>query len=266
MRPLDWVVPFHILFLHGRFSTQSSWTALIEQLAHRYTSITLDLPGFGDSPLFTDTPFVRSEHLALFRGVLEHYEAWGLPLVLVGHDLGCAWVEWMLEEYPAQVHGVVYLNSFSRERPVSLLKGGWRAWQTRRLIHRLCQRSPALSADAREKIQQTWNVTAQRRSQEKSLQTLACEWEGVEREEELEEQRMNSPTPALILWGKKDELNPMELGLKLFSQLPSSSFFENENCSHWPHLEDPAWVYGHMSSFLFELENEISADRKFLSR
>jgi pimeloyl-ACP methyl ester carboxylesterase len=259
-------VAFSLMFLHGRFSTQDSWSPLAEQLARHYISITFDLPGFGVSPCFGRTKFKLHDHLNLIKDILIYFEVWNRPLVLVGHDLGCAWMEWMAELYPSQVHATVYLNAFLREHPVSRLHAGIRSWRYRRWLHRLVKTAGSLNAHQLETIRQNWSIPAQRLSQTWILENLALEWEGEAHTESIESKRRRSHLPSLILWGMKDEMNSSEVGLKLFSQIPQASFFENENCSHWPQLENPAWVHDHLSSFLFELGKNISGDQKFLLR
>lgn len=257
-------VPFHILFLHGRFSTQETFLPLIEQLSRKYTSITLDLPGFGLSPCSDQVRLSRGDHLDLFKEVLSDFGAWNQPLIVVGHDLGCSWAEWIIEKFQEQVHGVVYINAFLPERPVSLLQGGFRAWRHRKALKKLCSNAKNLDEDWVEKFRQAWSENRQRRSLERVLESLAQEWSGEEYEDTIQMQRYNAFTPALILWGIRDEVNLLSHGLKLFAQLPSSSFFENELCGHWPHLEATEWVYDRMSAFLFELEANLNHDQKFL--
>lgn len=57
-------------------------------------------------------------------------------------------------------------------------------------------------------------------------------------------------TKTLIIWGKLDELIPLENGKKLREMIPGSSLVEIENAGHVPHVQFPETVARILTKFL----------------
>jgi pimeloyl-ACP methyl ester carboxylesterase len=75
-----------IVFLHGIGTSAATWTACAELLADRFTTIAVDLPGHGESPVPEDpSEFTRDRALEDLDELLVEL---GAPAVLVGHSLG----------------------------------------------------------------------------------------------------------------------------------------------------------------------------------
>src|SRR5206468_481209 len=87
----------------------------------------------------------------------------------------------------------------------------------------------------------------------RALRGLQTSWPSSENRRSWLSSIQKIPHPSLILWGVRDELNSVEIGLSLTRTLQDSSFFQNENCGHWPTLEDPGWVVTKIRHFLFQI-------------
>lgn len=100
----------------GGFGTY--WRLVLDELAHRVPHLTLaawDRPGLGGSapdPSVTDAPAVAARWRAALHG-------WGLngPWVLVGHSLGGHHVRAFAAARPAEVAGLVMVDTSVRQPP-----------------------------------------------------------------------------------------------------------------------------------------------------
>mgnify|MGYP003342644765 CR=1 FL=1 len=104
-----------LLLLHGFTGTSSSWRGLAEVLAPDFTTLAVDLPGHGTSPLpFTDlhgdAQFV-ADTLARIDG----------PVVLVGHSYGGAVITEAATRHSKNVDHLLYLAAFALDEGEALM-------------------------------------------------------------------------------------------------------------------------------------------------
>lgn len=103
-----------IVFLHGLGASAETWSAVLEQLAARYTAVAVDLPGHGSSPAPEDPDaYTRDAALAGIDDVLAALagEEVGPAPVLVGHSLGGYLSLAHAATRPGVARGVVVLNT-----------------------------------------------------------------------------------------------------------------------------------------------------------
>jgi pimeloyl-ACP methyl ester carboxylesterase len=56
--------------------------------------------------------------------------------------------------------------------------------------------------------------------------------------------------PTILIWGKKDEIIPVEAGRKMQKLIKGSELVEFERCGHLPQEEMPQRVVAEMERFL----------------
>lgn len=105
-----------LVFIHGWLLSRSYWQPIVEQLSPNYRCLTYDLRGFGasqPSQSVTDQPILGGYGLLDYANDLGqllkqlHIEqAW-----LIGHSIGGSVALWGADQLPAQVKGVICVNS-----------------------------------------------------------------------------------------------------------------------------------------------------------
>ena len=97
-----------LVFLHGFCETRDIWENIIAYLSTNFKVITLDLPGFGKSPLLKSS-FTINE---VGHTLIEFLEFWGIQKsVIVGHSLGGYVALALAEERPDMVEGLCLFHS-----------------------------------------------------------------------------------------------------------------------------------------------------------
>ena len=64
--------------------------------------------------------------------------------------------------------------------------------------------------------------------------------------------------PALVLWGRQDQIIPLEQGVLLNEMLQSSQLIVLDDCGHLPYLEMPLELSNHILQFLLSETNTAS--------
>jgi pimeloyl-ACP methyl ester carboxylesterase len=98
-----------LILLHGYAETSLMWKPIIPALARRFTVITPDLPGIGDSDIPADgldmkSAAIRIHDLAKSLGVQK--------AEVVGHDIGLMVAYAYAAQFPAEVTKLVLMDAF----------------------------------------------------------------------------------------------------------------------------------------------------------
>jgi len=112
-----------IILMHGFPMNQTVWEDFVPLLTHHFEVITVDLPGFGESPL-PQQPFSIDQVADIVLGWLAAEKILGSTLI--GHSLGGYVALAMLEKQPALFSGLGLFHSTaladSEEKKESRLK------------------------------------------------------------------------------------------------------------------------------------------------
>lgn len=103
-----------LLFVHGLTFDRSTWEPIIDQLADRFTCLTVDLPGHGGS----DGPQRRSDDVALAISHLLDGLGVAAP-VAIGHSMGGAVAAVYAARHPAR--GLVMVDQAPYVRPFAAM-------------------------------------------------------------------------------------------------------------------------------------------------
>lgn len=229
-----------IVMLHGLGRDHAQWTALGGALAGRRRVVALDLPGFGASaPLAGATSFE-----ALAESVLDVVAALELGRATwLGHSVGAAAAIVAAADRPEFVERVVLVapvcyavpRRFDERVTAAPLVGRTlgRRLVGARLLRRHVGEDVAPSA-----LGLTWRLL------EESLGPKT-----------IEARVPRVRAPALVVWGREDDVAPWTHGTRLARELAQARL-EILDCGHFPESERPAHVEALVRDFL-----GLSADR-----
>jgi len=97
-----------VIFIHGFCEHHQMWDAFKKPFLKKYRVITIDLPGFGKSPLLSDNFSIKDLSLS----VLEHLAQKKLEkFILIGHSLGGYVSLEMINQNPNEVSGLCLFHS-----------------------------------------------------------------------------------------------------------------------------------------------------------
>jgi pimeloyl-ACP methyl ester carboxylesterase len=249
-----------LFFLHGRLASGESWGPLIEQLP-QFRSLSLDFPGFGESTGAGQNSLSLMEAVELCVQVVERFLPQEGKGILVGQDIGGVIALLCAIRCKAKVEGVVLLNSAHLLEDPGLRPGFWGwlwTWRMKKKFRSLLRTSSVRNPQLSGFLNRLWETGGERpgnrRSRIAAIRSILDSWPGpFERKFWAQEVRALS-CPALLLWGARDELNPLSKGIELLKMLPHSDFYQ-DLCGHWPHLENPEWVAAKIREFLFRKAN-----------
>ena len=239
----------HLLFIHGLGSSSDRWIDIPEAFARHYHAVAVDLLGFGGS----DSPYLNYTINTFREFVLEFMRTIKIDdgkTTIIGHSLGGYIAAEVAIENKSMVDSLVLIDSSGMlDKPTPLLDEYLEA---------------AMSA-SHEKVKRVFE------------QLVAQSWRVIPVMVDIFVNRINRPgakqafksafinstntqiglhrlkgihdMPTLIIWGKNDNLIPVEHS-KLFQQTITNSSLELvEDAGHAPHVEKPAIVSEILRSF-----------------
>ncbi|OFZ19252.1 MAG: hypothetical protein A2X94_05720 [Bdellovibrionales bacterium GWB1_55_8] len=257
-----------LYFLHGRFGRQECWKPLVQQLP-QFRRVVLDFPGFGSSFSARERGFSLAEHVKLANELLDRIpplQSSSVGAILVGHDFGGTVASMVAVQSPGRVAGLILVNAASPCEPLEANAGvfGWAArWEA---FHEL-RNTRGLWPEVEGMLIEPWLSRNSRRALVRSLKSLERTWPGQYERNFWRETLKKSDLAALILWGGRDTVHPLEKGVALARAFPFSDFYVDPAVGHWPNLDSTAWVGARLREFVFRLGLSRSTyDRKSLSR
>jgi pimeloyl-ACP methyl ester carboxylesterase len=235
-----------LILLHGFFYDSFMWASNIEALAKRHHVYALDLWGFGYS---TREPMDYGYPLYV-RQAVAFMDAMGISKAsLMGQSMGGGVAIKLAVDHPDRVNKLVLVDAAGMPNTLPLSGKMVKAFPAfARFMYGLntdvirkqgladffiLERAMLTQAyfdnvTRFHKIKGTVNVFAEI-MQRDFFYTLRDEIERLG--------RMNKPT--LIVWGKEDRGNPLELGRQMHALLPGSKMAVMENTRHVPNSERP---------------------------
>jgi pimeloyl-ACP methyl ester carboxylesterase len=254
-----------VLFVHGFPTHGYTWRRLLPALAERFTCITVDLPGLGDSGWSDATDF---RFTAQARRLVALVEQLGLErTALVAHDTGATIARLVALAAPARVSKLALVNTeIPGHRPpwiplyqaLARLPGTAPVFRLLLRSDRYVRSSLCLGAFYSEKRRfdepgavaaYVDPVIASARRADGMLRYLrGIEWNVVDR---LRDDHARITAPVLFLWGEDDRTFPVSQGERMAAQLGGPTRFERiAHASLMPHEERPDAVLAHLTPFL----------------
>lgn len=98
-----------IVFLHGFLASSRYWRKNQKELAKRYSTLAVDLLGFGRSPKPKDSSYDYDDHLSALHHTLEAQKV-DTPMILVGHSMGALLALRYASKHPDKVASLHLFN------------------------------------------------------------------------------------------------------------------------------------------------------------
>ena len=215
-----------IVLLHGWGQSSKLWSNLISQLGENATA--LDLPGFGNEPLVSDSWGVP-EYADL---VLNHISD-DSHVVLLGHSFGGRIVAEIAAKRPIWLKAIILSGAPCIYRPNILTRLRISLASIGKVIVPRQFQDAFLSSDLLEA--RKWG-----------LEKIFRKTVGYDQTDKLR----NINVPTLLLWGEHDTEASISLAHEIQSRIRDSELKIIENCGHNAFLENPQLFYGYVNTFI----------------
>lgn len=224
-----------VIFLHGMVGASTDWAYVLGPVAKSYHVIALDQIGFGHSakPLIDYRISTFADFLQEFMRVRRIPKA-----VIVGNSLG-GWIALdFAAEHPGLVDRLVLVDATGLDSPVrhnvpvdmnpDSREGVRKLWET--LFY-----NKKLASDAL--VDYEWRNHLRSPDSDTIKRLVAA----LIRGSEFEERKVGSiRARTLLIWGRDDEVLPLESGERLQKTIAGAKLVVINDCGHVPQLEKPA--------------------------
>ncbi|HVH42776.1 MAG TPA: alpha/beta hydrolase, partial [Labilithrix sp.] len=245
-----------LLLVHDFAATRETWTAAVMRLAQTFRVVAPDLPGFGASEKPDPQRYAYGWD-AFSDSMFDLVAALGLGRTHVcGHGMGAGVALALAAKHPALVHKLVLTSAMvyppqehALERAGRIPVMGAFLWRQMmgQAVFRAYVQSVLYSGAARipaaraEELYEAFNAPAGRQAAHATLVAIADTRPLVARLP-----RVNAD--ALVIWGRDDEVAPVEHGRRLARELRGR--FEVLECGRCPPDEAPDAFASAVASFL----------------
>jgi pimeloyl-ACP methyl ester carboxylesterase len=252
-----------VVCLHGLGATKGSFLPTIAALADRFTVISLDLPGFGDST----KPILAPYHPPFFaRAVVDLLDAMAIPRAhLVGNSMGGRVALELGLRHAGRVRRLALLApslAWRRPRPwaplvrllrpeLGLLQLAPR-WAVERVVRQLIPGAGAswVQAGVDEFLRAYFTPRGRAAFYAAARQIYLEEPHGAKG---FWTRLATLDRPCLFVWGRRDTLVPIGFAAHVRNVLPAARQIELD-CGHVPQLERPAETHAAIAAFFAEAD------------
>ena len=231
-----------VVLLHGGGPGASGWSNFwpnVDALATHHRVLVLDMPGFGASGAHVFETEHRTPGTARALGLF--LDGLGIERTdLIGNSMGgSACIELAIAS-PARVRRLVLIGTGnggpSMFAPLPTegdkLLGPAMRNPTPEALRRLFE----IMVFDRERFV-TDELIAQRMAVAADPEKLAARRNGLRKVGEPLADLERIAAPTLVVWGREDRFNPMDIGLRVLSMVPDCRMHIFSRCGHWAQLE-----------------------------
>jgi pimeloyl-ACP methyl ester carboxylesterase len=234
-----------LLLVHGFLVSGRCWERVLPGLAERFAVTALDLPGHGASDRPDDYPYTISAFADTVHGLLDTL---GLRKVrLLGHSMGGAVALALAAHYPERVSRLVLVNAMAYpfKLPLSgrlaLLPGVgeplfnrlYSKRDMRRYFEKEVYQDPAtLDPETLQFYWECFNRPGGRRAMYRTLTAIS-------RLKQLQGLPGQVRCPALVVWGERDRIFPLDHARRLERELSRGTLVTLPDAGHPPPEERP---------------------------
>ena len=248
----------YLVLVHGITTYSFIWQQIVPALSERFTVITLDLLGCGESDMPLDVSYAIQDHADRLYGLLREL---GIDRChLVGHDLGGGIAQIFAVRHPEMLFDLTLINTVGYDfwpvQPITALRtpivrqllmasfdlGTFRMVVKRGLYHKELMTSalmaefmkPLVSVEGRKAF-----MHFARCLDNHNLTDIADDLHSL-------------PVPTLILRGEADPYLSPAIAEKLAEQIPGATLHRIATASHFLQLDEPEWLTDQIISFAGE--------------
>ncbi len=98
-----------VILIHGIASSAATFTSVLPKLTPRHRCISIDLLGFGESPVPDGATYTIEEHVASITATIRSLKL-RAPFILVGHSLGSLLSARYAAQHPEQVSRLILVS------------------------------------------------------------------------------------------------------------------------------------------------------------
>ena len=228
-----------LLMLHGWANSLHSFDAITALLSPNYRVIRLDIPGFGESEL-PPHPWYTKDYVECVRAFLAKLNV--EPYAIVGHSFGGRITIKGVGTGRLQPQKIILIDS----------AGNARRDTPRVLFYKvLAKVGKAFSYLMPNSLYTALRKGLYRRSGSDYLEAGALSQTFLNTvNEDLTNDAERIKVPALLLWGERDTMTPLEDGKRLAAAIPNARLEVFASLEHAPHREQPEKIVEAITSFL----------------
>ena len=241
-----------ILLLHGFGACAYSWRYLIPPLAEQHRVFTLDLKGYGFSDKPADGHYAVSDQADMVADFIRRQDL--RDLVIMGHSMGggvtlMTYLK-LRETDPGRIQKLVLIDSagYPQKMPkfIALAKvpglstvlsqGLPPRFATALVLKKCYYNKDAVTEEQIDTYAYFGSLPGAAAAVSQTARQLVPEDQDMEA---LIAQYKTIKAPVLIIWGREDEVVPLEVGENFKRDLPDSQLVVLPHCGHIPLEEEP---------------------------
>ena len=244
-----------IMLLHGIPSSGYMWRNVAPRLADAFTVYVPDLLGYGRSDKPEEADLSVAAQARYMEAVMDRFGM--TSVVLVGHDIGGGVCQILAARHPSKIRRYVLIDSIGYdswpESTIARLKDpGWRD----RIVKLDLARGFTKGLQAgvfhedlvTDELVAAWAGPFSGAGGALAYLRAARALNGtdlVDRQEEIE----SYPGPVLVLWGRHDSFQPLEVGERLVRGLSNAHLEVLDEAGHWVTEDHPEEVARRIRTF-----------------
>lgn len=239
-----------LILLHGFGANAYTWRLLGPNLAEENKVFTIDLKGHGFSDKPQDGKYAVSDQADMLAAFIKDRHLQGV--VLVGNSMGGAIALMtyfkMREETPAAVKGLVLIDSagYPQKMPffISMARHPWlsalgsKLLSPRFVTHMVLYKCYYNRDKITEEMIDTYAYYGSLPGASEAVRQTAVQIVPANMEAMIAQYK-TVRVPTLIIWGKEDQVVPLEVGRNFQRDIPDAELVILPRCGHIPQEEEP---------------------------
>ncbi|MEZ4643556.1 MAG: alpha/beta fold hydrolase [Chloroflexota bacterium] len=250
------------LMIHGWSSSWYAMSPLMGLLAQRFHCISVDLPGYGQSPSLPERTTIAG-YVNVLADLIEHLSDG--PVVLVGHSMGGMISITLALTHPILVERMVLLSPTISGRlstainllisPITLLErftpGSLLVQAVENVLVGITDRlMRPVSFAARSGITENDYMRSRADARRPGQGKVRAECFRAMLENDLSGRLSKLDTPTLILWGAEDNTVPLRDAGVVADEWPGADLRITPKAGHWPQFETPDTTRRQVAAYL----------------